>query len=149
VSGAAPLYKYRAHFVGLPDCPPGTYAPVARVAFRWVYDPDPQAKSYMPQALKPGARKFHDANDHCCGLAISVYDSESNARRLFTGLMTKFNKKVAREKVMKILGTHLNRLALAPSHGVCEDPDPIDGHMNFHEFAHCELAAVATRVGPA
>ncbi len=143
-----PAFKYRKQHAGIDDCPPASYLGRKVTAYRYVHDPDPNKMSFIPQSLKPNPRKLRGADAQCCGLGLSVYATEDLARAKFESMKRMFNASVAHERVTKILGTHLDELALTSALGVCDEPRD-DGHFTFHEYASCNLASVATRVGPA
>lgn len=148
-SGAGrPAFKHAAHLGTLPECPPSNYMPRNVTAYRFVFDPDPKNKSYLPQALKPVPRRFDTDKERCEAVGLSLWTTETGARNLFESLKKNHHPNIAHAKVTKILGSHLNRLSITTAHGECDDPRG-DGHFTFHEYATCNLATVATRIGPA
>lgn len=132
-----PSHKYNSQLAVIPNCPPGGCAPQQMTAYRFVYDPDPGRKSFLPQGIKRPQRMFEADTDHerCSLLAISMYVTAQKARRHFKNLAKKYDART-------ILGTHLASVSIAPTHGVVTTPSS-RGHFDLHEFVGCNLAAVA------
>ena len=132
-------YKYDAEIQALADCPPVAHTQKTLVAFRYVWTDDRHPKSFLPvQKLKPN-RKFKDAKELCENYALSLYDTDANARAFYVEFSTGHD-------AAKLLGTHLASVPIDVTDGVISDPDET-GHMDLHESDVADLASKCTVVG--
>jgi hypothetical protein len=136
-------FKYSVDHTRIGNCPPSNTQAMKATVFRWVFKPDPKEESFKPQAKKDPARKWRDADHHCCGMGLSMNVTDGGARNLYAALRQR--QKI---NVVKVLGTHLAAVALTPAHGLCDEPDD-HGHFNLHEYVGVDLQPVSRIVGPA
>lgn len=136
INEVVPL-KYALKIVGMPDCPPERCVAADGIAFRFVFNP-----VHDPRSFRAPGDWDAPKNAHLCeGWALSCFPSESKARKFFANLLKRNPE--ARERY----GTHVATGRLLPAHGRVGHKNRRTGHFAIHENEGVDLAPAFTIVG--
>ncbi len=122
-------FEYSDKFENLSvKCPPDDYLPKNMTVFRWVFNEITDERNFKPLALQNPKRILDfDDTTKCKSFALSVYNSEENAKKRF-----QFLKNTMGEKAYKTLGTNIASLNITEIDGVNEEPNAQTGHISHH-----------------
>ena len=132
------MFKYQEEIDRLSiQCPPSTWQSKKMLAFRFVFQiPHENTRNnFLPVLIIKPKRKLNpdtDAN-RCKGYALSLFDTERNAKRRYNNLVKK------RPRLREQLGDSLAKGFLEEQDGVVSDVDR-NGHFNLHEFKNVDLS---------
>ncbi len=132
-----PAFKYATYIARVAECPPTSATEGTRRAYRFVFNPV-DAESFKPTAIS--VPKRFEKKPCCTDCAVSLYESEEDARDAFAELLENHSK--IREKV----GDSLGMFNVLPEHGPHTAPDHT-GHFDLFEYVNVDLAAVTSVVG--
>jgi hypothetical protein len=111
-----------------PKCPPESYLPIEREAFRWVFDSIDEPRNFLAQAEKnPKAIVDKPDEEKCEFYALSFFNTADNAKARF-----QFFSKLSKN-AYKRLGTKIARGFLSKEDGLGGKIDQ-NGHFNFHHI---------------
>lgn len=134
-----PAFKYANHMKECDrPCPPKDARCAQRPAVRFVFADPASTKSYLPLKLLQPERGF-TPEEACPCCALSMFDTEAQARRRFKGLRDHPN-------IGKTIGTWLAKGIVRAVDGV-HHPER-SGHFNLYEFSLADLSKTFTCVGP-
>ncbi len=120
-------------------CPPARYRPKKITVFRWVFDQMDKEENFLPPLkINPNRRlksikKEDQDKEKCDLLALSMFDSEINARNRFKELLDGTDA-----RVFKTLGTNVAKGDITENDGVNSHPDS-KGHFNHHSVSGCQF----------
>ena len=117
------------------QCPPEDATESIREAWRFAFNPI-APEGFEPVAVKNPRRLLNaeDANTRCSCWALSMYDSEPEARRAFKHFVSSF------KNFGKLVGDHLAVGQLDHSCGQSTESDR-HGHFDLHPYMDANLAS--------
>jgi hypothetical protein len=113
------------------QCPPDIVKPKKIEGFHFVNNPIDSELNFRPSIIKSPRRiNCADKNIHCSIFALSFFDTEENARKMFSNFP---------DRTKQLLGyTNLAAGLLVAEMGLCSEPNNY-GHFDFYEFEGINL----------
>jgi hypothetical protein len=133
-------YKYKVELAALPDCPPSSYSPGRREAYRFVFGQN-WRRSFLPPSRHSPRRGFRTDREKCSGWALSFFSTAAQARTRFEQLIKNA------PRILITVGDSLAVGQLEEIDGVMCSPNGI-GHLELHEYKGNRLAYRFTLAGP-
>ena len=131
--------KYQSYLEKFPNCPPDSFQPVDRDAYRWVHK-EIIENDFLPLNMikTPPKRVLDNTDNDCRGYGLSLFDSLDTAINRFLSLLkrSKPNEKLAH---IEDKGDHVAFLKITKVDGVADLPNKV-GHFTFHEYKNTFLA---------
>jgi hypothetical protein len=131
--------KYQEYIKGFNDCPPKECLEVNSQTYRFIYKDLNHPDNFKPVLLINPARiadkKFQLEYNKCIGYALSFYNSQEKAIKVFLKLL---------ERNLK-LGDNIATILLENNEGIASTPEST-GHFTFYEYEQTNLRNKITNI---
>ena len=126
------MFKYQSYLEELTNCPPHVCKSRENIVFRFVFDDINNQRNFLPPMILTPKRKIDKNDEKCDAYGLSFYLSANQAKTAYQEL----KKNVP--KINQCIGTHIAKIPLLKSDGVCTKPSS-KGHITLHEYETVDL----------